>query len=119
MTNYESTKEYVEKILVNATRLNDVIPAHTTLVQFYCCKHQHKDAVTTRIGVLNKLGESINLKQNEQLAGLEILKTKSLVGNSFQQILDIKVIEDNKILRVMEFLCLILYSCYHLDTYLS
>ena len=116
MAKFENIKEYIEKLFANATRLTDVIPAYVTLVQFYCYKNNHKEAVTTAIGVLNKLGESINLKHNDSLAELEILKTKSLVGNSFQQVLNIEVIKDSKgIIRVMEFFSLILLSAYHVD----
>ena len=64
---------------------------------------------------MNRLGEKINLQQNETLAELEILKAKSAIGNSYQQVLDLPVMENIILHKVMEFYNAILFSAYHVN----
>ena len=70
------------------------------------------------MSVLNKLGETINLCQNESLIELKILKAKRLFGNSFQEILSSNDMSDKVLCQVMKFYNSILFSSYHANRHL-
>jgi len=102
----------IQNIVDRGTALMDVIPAYAILVKFYNSKERFVDSINTAISVLNKLGESINQHQTQSSATLEVLKAKNLVGNSYQNILNLNAMDDKVLLTVMEFLSYILYGAF-------
>ena len=115
MANYGRMNVFIKKILDNATTLKEALPAYTIMVQYYSYTNKHQEATVAALDVLNKLGESINLRQNQHLAEIEIMKAKSLGGLSIDRVIDLPVADNSTLLLKMEFLNAILFSAFHMD----
>ena len=122
LTDYKRMIEFIDIIYDNATDLLDLVTPYLLLIRMQSDKRMFEDAIKSALNILKKFGENIQL--NMSINTSEILRTKNLIGASGESVLEMKKMDDRKLLSVMEILDSIVYSAFFsgnrdIMTYLS
>ena len=100
----------ISQIFKNANSILDLVIPYLLLIRICSNKRIFSNALRNALIILNKLGENMDLNQSITPSKSEILGTKKIVGESMDSILELKEMDDIKLLSIMEILNTVSFS---------
>ena len=107
LTNYKYMNKYIDKIFKNVDAPLDLVAPYLLLIRMNSDKRMENEALSNASTILHKLEESID--PNQTITSSDILRTKNLVQQPIESLLEMKKMEDRRLLSVMEVLNAISY----------
>ena len=101
---------FCDKISKKAKDVLDLKNAYLLLIRMNSDKMIYNDVIGNALDILNKLGESID--PNQSIKASDLLQAKNIFGECIESVLEMREIDDKRILSIMEILHTLLFSAY-------